>query len=309
MRRDGASWRIRGFGARWQFGVFHALIRSAGRPVAYLLADLVSLWYTLAKPAVRRRCRPYLEHRFPGRSGMRRWVDTFHLSRTFARLLVDHAAMRMLGPGEFRTELRGKAALEALLAEGRGLIIVTAHVGAWQLGMANLAALDHPIATLARFEAGDRSSPFQILAGGTGPFRLIDPAGFLGGVPDMTALLQRGEVLCVMGDRAWGSRSGTVPTTFLGGTIQVPYTAYKLASATGAPVAILFPEKPSADQYEMKVAETLRVPPGLGRDALAYRPYAARFAACMEAFLQDHPYHFFNFFDLWQGRTGPEEPS
>lgn len=302
------TWRIRGFGTRWQFGIFHGLIRLAGRPVAYLLADLVCLYYTLAKPAVRRRCRPYLAHRFPGRSGIRQLMDAFHLSRTFARLMVDHAALRLVGPGEFRTELRGKAALDALLAEGKGLIIVTAHVGAWQLGMANLSALDRPIATLARFEAGDPGSPFQILAGGKGPFRLIDPEGFLGGVPDMVGVLQRGEVLCVMGDRAWGSRSGTVPTTFLGGTVQLPYTAYKLASATGAPVAVLFPFKPGRDQYEMQLAGTFHVPPGLGRDALAYRPYATRFAVCLEAFLADHPYHFFNFFDLWQGRTGPGEP-
>ena len=307
MAQGQEGWRIRGFGARWQFGVFHALIRFAGRSVAYLLADLVCLYYTLAKPAVGRRCRPYLDHRFPGHRGPRRWVDTFHLSRAFARLLVDHAAMRLVGPGEFRTELRGKAALDGLLAEGKGLIIVTAHVGAWQLGMANLSALDRPIATLARFEAGDRSSPFQILAGGQGPFRLIDPESFLGGVPDMVAVLQRGEVLCLMGDRAWGSLSGTVPTAFLGGTVSLPYTAYKLASATGAPVAILFPFKPGPDQYEMRLAGTLHVPPGLGRDALAYQPYATRFAECLEAFLAEHPYHFFNFFDLWHGATGPSD--
>ncbi|WP_306602214.1 hypothetical protein [Geothrix sp. 21YS21S-2] len=297
------EWRIRGIGTRWQLGFFHGLIRLAGRSVAYALADLVSLYYTLTRPSIRHRCRPYLAHRFPGRTGLRRLVDTFRLSRTFARLMVDQAAQRILGRGEFITHLRGRADLAALLAEGRGLVIVTAHVGAWQLGMANLAHLDRPISVLARFDAGDASSPFQAFAGRD--FRIIDPEAFLGGVPDMLGALQRGEVLCLMGDRAWGASGGTVAVDFLGGPVPLPFTAYKLASATGAPVAVLFPFKPGPDQYEMQLAAVVRVPPGLGRAPEAYLPYAAAYAQALAGFLDAYPYHFFNFFDLWAGETGP----
>jgi len=297
------EWRIQGIGARWQLGFFHGLIRLAGRPVAYALADGVSLYYTLTRPSVRRRCRPYLAHRFPERTGIGRLADTFRLSRTFARLMVDQAAQRILGRGEFTTHLLGREDLTALLGEGRGLVIVTAHVGAWQLGMANLAHLAPPISVLARFDAGDAGSPFQAFAGRD--FRIIDPESFLGGVPDMLAALQRGEVLCLMGDRAWGAGGGTVSVEFLGGPVSLPFTAYKLASATGAPVAVLFPHKPGPDQYEMQVAAVIRVPPGLGRAPEAYRPYAAAYAQALERFLETYPYHFFNFFDLWAGETGP----
>ena len=297
------EWRIPGIGSRWQLGFFHVLIRVAGRPMAYALADLVSLYYTLTRPSVRQRCRAYLAHRFPGRTGFLRLVDTFRLSRTFARLLVDQAAQRLLGRAEFTTHLRGREDLAALLAEGRGLVIVTAHVGAWQLGMANLSRLDHPISVLARFDAADASSPFHAFAGSD--FRIIDPESFLGGVPDMLGALQRGEVLCLMGDRAWGASGGTVAVDFLGGAVPLPFTAYKLASATGAPVAVLFPYKPWPNQYEMLLAGVVRVPPGLGRRPEAYRPYAAAYAQALEGFLASYPYHFFNFFDLWAGETGP----
>ena len=299
------DWRIRGLGTRWQFGVFHVLIRLAGRRVAYALADLVCLWYVIARPAVRKRCRPYLLRRFPERGGPRRLLDTWRLSSTFARLLVDQTSMRILGEKEFKTQIRGREILNGLLEEGKGLIIATAHVGAWQLGMANLSALDHPISILARLEEEDRSSPFRAFNGRRGPFRIIDPAGFLGGVPEMVGVLQQGNVLCLMGDRAWGSGAGTVSVDFLGGPIDLPYTAYKLASATGAPVAVLFPFKPGPDQYEMLLAGIIRVPAGLGRQASAYRPHAAAFAQALEHFLETYPYHFFNFFDLWQGETGP----
>ncbi|WP_316414346.1 lysophospholipid acyltransferase family protein [Mesoterricola silvestris] len=292
-----------GIGRRWQLGVFHALIRLAGRPLSYALADLVSLHYTLTRPSVRQGCRPYLDHRFHGRRGLRRLADTFRLTRSFARILVDQAALRLLGRGEFITHLQGRADLAALLAEGRGLVIVTAHVGAWQLGMAGLGGLERPISVLARFDAGDESSPFQAFAGRD--FRVIDPGAFLGGVPDMVGALQRGEVVALMGDRAWGAGGGTVAVDFLGGPVPLPFTAYKLASATGAPVAVLFPYKAGPDRYEMHLASVIRVPAGLGRAPEAYRPYAAAYARALEAFLGTHPYHFFNFFDLWAGKTGP----
>ena len=30
------------------------------------------------------------------------------------------------------------------------------------------------------------------------------------------------------------------------------------------------------------------------------RPYAERFARCLESYMQDHPYQFFNFFNMWE---------
>ncbi|BDU75690.1 LpxL/LpxP family acyltransferase [Mesoterricola sediminis] len=288
-----AGWRERGLGAGWQFGFFRACIRRAGRPVAYRLADLVALWYVLARPSVRARCRPYLRHRFPGRR--RLLGDTLRLVQTFARLLVDQTALR-LGDPTLGTTLQCREPLQALLGEGRGLIILTAHVGAWQLGMANLGALSQPLATVARLEPGDRSSPFRE---GAHPFTRIDPDGFLGGVPAMVGVLQQGGVLCLMGDRTWGDTRTAVAAPFLGGTVRLPSAAYRLASATGAPIAVLLPVKPCPDQFEMSLAGVIRVPPGLGRGAAPYAPHAAAFAGMLEAFLAAHPHHWFNFFDLW----------
>lgn len=292
---SGPGWRARGMGARWQIGFFRALIRRAGRPVAHLMADLVALYYVLARPSVRARCRPYLVRRFPGHRGWARLKDTYLLSRNFARLLVDAAALRMGDPG-LTTTFQCRETLLALLEEGRGLIILTAHVGAWHLGMTNLGVLSQPIATVARLDEGDTTSPF---ASSRLPFERIDPDGFLGGVPAMLGVLQRGGILCLMGDRTWGDARNAVPAPFLGAPIRLPHAAYRLASATGAPIAVLFPVQPGPGQFEMTLAGVLRVPPGLGRSASAYAPHAAAFAGLLEGFLEEHPHHFFNFYDLW----------
>lgn len=297
MSGPASRWRARNLGAAWQMTFFQVVIRFGGRPLAYFFSDLVSLGYVCLRADLRARCRPYLSRRFPTRGPLGRLWDAWHLVRTFARLLVDRKALTMGRSGQLHTQLAGRDDLLNLLGEGRGLVLVTSHVGAWQLGLQSLGSLERPVAVLARPEEGPGVDPFA-----SAGFRRIDPAGFLGGVPELLAVLQAGGIVCIMGDRALGA---TVTTSFLGDPVPLPFSPYKLAGATGAPLAVLFPYKPAPDQYEMKLAACLRVPEGLGRSSAAYEPWARQYAQCLEQFLEDHPYEFFNFFDLW---TPPEHP-
>lgn len=102
-----------------------------------------------------------------------------------------------------------------------------------------------------------------------------------------------------------GDRS-TIAVDFLGSSVQVPFGPYKLASATGAPVAVIFPHKSGMNSYALKVADVIRVPKDQGRTGEAYRPHAARFIRALEGFVDEHPYQFFNFYDLWEKAARPE---
>ena len=116
----------------------------------------------------------------------------------------------------------------------------------------------------------------------------------------MMGVLKRGEVLSIMGDRVFGDVRGTLPADLLGSPVRVPLSPFKLGSATGAPVAVLFSHKSGPDSYELTVEDVMRVPPEAGRPEEAFLPYAARFTRCLESYVQRHPYQFFNFFDMWE---------
>ena len=95
-----------------------------------------------------------------------------------------------------------------------------------------------------------------------------------------------------------GDRS-TVEVDFLGGRVRIPVTPYQLASATGAPVVVIFPYTSGPGNYSLQVAKVIRVPEDLGRAPEAYRPYAEAFIRELEGFVEGRPYQFFNFFDMW----------
>lgn len=261
------------------------------------------LYYTLCRPSVRARSYPYLSRRFPGRSPLRRMVDCYLLNLGIGRVLVDRAVLGILGPGSLKISMSRLPELKALLAEGRGLLLVTAHVGSWQLAMNCLGNLETGVSLLMHREAGDLDRQFFEHRDGKAPFRIIDPAGFLGGTLEMLQSLKEREVVSLMGDRVMGGESGTVQVDFLGAPIEVPFSPYKLASATGAPIAVGFPLRLKTG-YGLHIARVIRVPEGLGRSAAAYRPYAEEFARALEEFVEQYPYQFFNFYDMWS----PAEP-
>ena len=259
----------------------------------------VVLYYTLFKPSVRARSSHYLKRRFPGRNPLSGLWDSYRLNFGIGRVLVDRAVLGILGPQSLKLDLAGQEELAGLLAEGRGLVLVTAHAGCWQLAMSSLSVLDTPVNLLIHREEGDLDRHFFEHGAASAPYRIIDPAGYLGGTLEMLQVLKHGQLLCIMGDRVMGGEGSSVGVDFLGEPVELPFSPYQLASATGAPVAVIFPYR-SEGGYALQVAQVIRVPEQLGRKGSAYRPYAAQFAAALERFVADHPYQFFNFFDMWK---------
>ncbi len=318
-------WTARSLGSAFQHNVFYTMIRFGGRQGAYFLLRFVVAWYVLFRPSVRRRSSFYLQRRFPGRNPFQRLLDCYRLCLALGKVLVDRAVLGILGSHRLNCSLEGREKLLALLAEGKGLILVTAHVGSWQLGMASLSKLGVPVSLLIHREEGDVDRHYfehrRGVEGGTSraggppvpgiapPYRIIDPQGYLGGTLEMLQVLKQGEVLCIMGDRVMGGAGSNVAVEFLGGAVSIPFSPYKLASATGAPIAVIFPHTSGPDGYVLRVARTFRVPEDLGRVPSAFRPYASQYVQALEEFIQEYPFQFFNFFDMWTESPGKPDPS
>lgn len=288
-------------GSRLQHGIFYALIRLGGRRPAYGLLRLVVAYYALASRSAREKAGHYLRRRFPGRRGLGRLADTYRLILQLGMALVDRAAVGILGPGALAVELRGRGELLAALGEGRGLILVIAHVGCWQVAMSALGFLGRPVSMLMHREDGDVDRQYFEHAGLPCPYRVIDPRGYLGGTLEMLEVLKRGEVLCVMGDRVLGSQRNVVAVPFLGEEAPFPWSAFKIASTTGAPMVALLSHKAGPAAYVLEATRLPAVPEGLGRTSAAFRPYVEAFVAVLSRYVERHPYQFFNFYDLWAG--------
>lgn len=261
----------------------------------------VVLWYVLLYPFIRRRTWPYLKRRFPERNrAWQRLFDAYRLCLTYGKVLVDRAVVGILGREAVNITFPEAETLRELLNEGTGLVLVNSHVGSWQLAVAALESINRPISLLMYQHAKDVDRTYFEHAESPEPYQVIDPTGYLGGVLEMMGVLKRNEILCMMGDRVFGHATKTTCVDFLGRKARFPVSALMLASAFGAPVGILHSHRITPIEYELRLIKVIRVPKELGRAMEAYQPWLKEYVETLEAYTHEHPWQFFNFFDMWE---------
>jgi lauroyl/myristoyl acyltransferase len=181
-----------------------------------------------------------------------------------------------------------------LCSTSRGFVLLQAHLGCWQVGISTLTQFPKSVSVVMIPERRTPAlfGPLQVAA--------IDPRTGLEGVMQMTDALLRGEIVTMMGDRTFGGDQTSVSVQFLGSPALFPLIPYRLASATGSPVLVMFSPRLPPNRYEMRLVDIIEVPPNLGRNPKDYEPYAQRFADCMQKFAEEFPWQVFNFYDLWE---------
>ncbi len=288
-----AGWAQRGIGTHSQHKFFYYLMKYGGKSRGYHIANIATLWYAIY-PSVRRRCRYYLDRRFPDRGGpLPRFLDTYRLLRTYGHTLVDMMVLGMFGPTSMTVESPDHDRLREISSADRGLIVLHAHLGCWQIGMSTLGQFPKPVSIVMIPEPRTTS---MFPPGVT----VIDPRTGMQAVMEMTQALLRNEIVTMMGDRSFGDDTNAAAVQFLSGTARFPITPYRLASATGAAVLVLTAPKLAHAKYAMRLTKVIEVPPGVGRRAENYAPYAQQYADCLADFVAHFPWQYNNFYDLWQ---------
>lgn len=286
-----------GYGGRIGFGIFHLLIRAAGPVPAYILLACILPYYLLIRTSARKAAYPYLIRRFPGQGRVRRFLTATFYMFQFGKALIDQAAMGILSRELFLVDFPGREELYSKTRESRGMVLLTTHAGNWQTAMATMDHMETKVNLLLNL-GGHEGRHFFDLAGQRDRFHFIPPDGFLGGMVEATNALKAGEIVAIMGDRAWGTK--TIDMAFLGDMAPFPITPYHLAYATGADVVVLLTVRTGKLAFALEchyISEGLDLK-GMRRDE-AIRILAERYVSCLEDYLSRNPYMWFNFFDFW----------
>lgn len=287
----------RSIASRFKHRFVYALIALGGRWLAYLFLYPLVFVYCLHK-SVRNKSRAYITRRFNPQTKWEFFKHTFCLNLTFGRTLVDRAALGILGTAEFVSTPQARQTCEELIKPGKGLLLLTAHVGCWQSAVNCMQFLNKPMHILYYRNPRDNDKTVAEHRGKAAPFTLINPAGPLGGVPEMMSALQRGEIVCAMADRVFGNPQNAVEVQFLGGKVWVPYSFYRLAAVTGAPIVMAFFPWQGSGRLASWVLEPVYVQDN-GPHKAHYQPYAQQFIDGLTQFCIKYPYQFFNYFDWW----------
>lgn len=205
--------------------------------------------------AIARNLRRVRGHRAPLRDA----VDVARTFANYAACLTDILGARPDGQGRDRAEVVGDLHLRDALADGRGVLLVTAHTGGWEAAGAILSrdwGLRVMIVERAEREAGARAIQDEarrrrgLLVAHVGD----DP---LSALPLVRHLREGGAVALQMDRVPVGVRARDV--TMFGAHAQVPEGPIRLAVLTGAPILPVFAARLGHHRYEVVVRSPIRM--------------------------------------------------
>lgn len=289
------EWRSRARGGRLGNRFFVWLVRGGGMFLAPFFLFWVSLYFLVAAPAGRRASFD-LARRLGRRN--RLWFAFRHFY-TFGLLLLDRIAILGSGQsGKYAIEFHGEEHIRAALEQGRGAVLLTAHLGNWEAMGHLLTRLDRPFC-MVMFDGLDaRSKQTMEDMARHRSFRIIYTDGSPAAAAAILSALRNGELVGMMGDRVLAGDS--IAVDLLGGTARVPAGAYVVCAAARSPLIHVFAVRKGWRRYAFHgiPAGVLRYTDRKHKRADLQR-WAQQFAGNVEVFLRRHPYQWGNFFPFW----------
>jgi KDO2-lipid IV(A) lauroyltransferase len=259
------------------------------RGVLFRIADLLAdaTHWRNAEPA--RNLRANLRSAFP--RGSEREVEELSkkIFRNFARNLVDYGRFHMLTDealDRLLPSIEHLHFIEEYFAKGKGIILVTGHIGNWELGALFFGRHGFKINVVTIPEGSERIDSIR------GAYRMhqnirtivVDGSPFSS--LEIVAALRRGEIVAMLVDR-WDGTDG-VPVKFFGAERRFPRGPFVLSRATGAPVIPAFIVRDGTIYRGV-------VDPPFFMEEPEDEPGARRVSESLERMIRTHPDQWYNF--------------
>ena len=300
MTKNSHKWNSHSIGSKFGHNFFYFMVKLGGRRLAYFFLYFIVFYYAFFFPSIKKKTDPYLSKRFPDSGFIKKRYDRYLLILYLGKTLIDRAILGISGPESLQISFKDPNDLLKIKSLGSGFIILMSHVGSWQLVMSALSGLKKPVNLLMLRNDQDIDKHYFEHDTGENIFKIINPDQFLGGTIEMLKVLEKDEILCIMGDRIFKDKEFFIKINFLGKNALFPLSAYKIASIAQKPVVVLYSQKSGPDSYTLNLPKIIHIPPKLGKNKENYKPYVQEFVTSLELFIQEYPYQFFNFYDMWE---------
>jgi KDO2-lipid IV(A) lauroyltransferase len=169
---------------------------------------------------------------------------------------------------------------------GRGAIVVTAHMGSFEVGCASLLDREPRVHVVFRRDLLERFEMMRArLRKNLGVIEVpMEQSDWTAWMPLRDALL-RDEVVVMQGDRVMPGQKGR-RVKFLGGHLLLPTGPIKLSLATGAPVIPVFSIRTKKGKIRLFIEDAIEVDPN---DPDAVDRGLEQMARVIERYVRDYP--------------------
>jgi len=220
--------------------------------------------------------------------------------RNFGKYLLEFFTMtRHLQPAfiESNVHIKNIGYLNEVLQKGKGGIVVSAHVGNWEMGGTVLPMLGFPLSVVALAHKDPRvNALFNAQREAFGAMVIQTDAA----VRRVVEHLQQNRFVAILADRDFGSRG--LMMDFFGYQTMIPKGAAFFSMKTGSPIVPVFILRTDFDHFEFNIyppIEPPHLPDGKITDEAA-RDYIQKYLTIIEDEIRKNPSQWLLFKELGQ---------
>ncbi|MCX5701533.1 MAG: lysophospholipid acyltransferase family protein [Candidatus Omnitrophica bacterium] len=245
----------------YKIGLFIALYMPL--KIAYKLAIFISdLHYILARED-RKAVRDNLKVIYPEKSEKELRKIRLRMSRNFAKYLVDFFRFSILDTEYIKKNIKVENIeyYDKAMAEGKGVIALSAHLGNWELGAVVIALLGYPFWVVALPHKHKRVDNFFNSQRKSKGVKVI-PLG--NAARSCLNVLKNNEIVALVGDRDFNDKG--IVMDFFGKPTHLPQGPAAFALKTGARIVPCFMFRNEDDSFTLKMEKPVEFNPTGDKD-------------------------------------------
>jgi KDO2-lipid IV(A) lauroyltransferase len=280
-------------------------VRALPRPISYGIGHVGTwiAWRTMAQ--TRAAIAANLAAIFPAESEVARERRALVTLRCYARDTIDF--LRALSASDtdaddlFELQPMYRPYFDALLARGRGILLVTGHYGNWEIGsMLIRRILDMPLTIVAMAEASADVNRIRRTHRASLGAETLEVRQSLATALQIRRRLSDNQMVAMLIDRHFGR--DRVAVSFLGRRAWFLRTPFLIAHATGAAIVPCFIERVSHGRFAPRLASPIVVDTDKPSDE-AIQSAAQQFADALAERVRGRPELWYNFYRYWDAQA------
>jgi lauroyl/myristoyl acyltransferase len=218
----------------------------------------------------------------------------------FSHCLVDTLEFFGPRPQPVRVDIPEPDLLEEALAAGRGAVVVTGHLGNWDVAAARLLKYGRPVTVVMAHEANRSTHEFQRRMRAGQDFSVVYSDESMFSSLHLVRALRQNQVVAMQLDRT-NPMGRTLEMPFFGAPARFSAGPFHLARVAGAPVLPCFAPRVGVRHYEIRYGGLHHVADRPRRGGI--EDVAARVIADFESIVREFPCQWFQFTDFWAGQA------
>ncbi|MBN1416210.1 MAG: hypothetical protein JW973_14000 [Bacteroidales bacterium] len=293
------SWKGKTRGGLTGYKIFVAVLQYSGLPFAYFLLRFVAFYFFLFSPKSFSAIYHFYRKRFAF-GFFRSLLYVYRNYYIFGQVILDKVASMAGFPAKFTFTYEGEEHLRKMVEEGTGGLLISAHIGNFEMAGNMLERLKTNI-NIIMFDAEHASIKDYLDTITSRNFNAIVIKEDNTHIYEINNAFREKQIICIHGDR-FIRGSKTMAMEFMGDKADFPTGPFYLAMKYNVPVSFVFAMKESKKHYHFYATP----PEYYQQQGLQVKrdqtigTIIQVYSNAMEKMIRKYPAQWFNYYNFWK---------